>query len=77
VSAQPSGQRFLTQPLMIADGGGGGGGWQPPPTANYNCPGCGREFAALGSLMQHQDARPQCRAGGAPPSHLAIGYGGY
>ena len=81
VRSQNGGANFLTnggqqQLIGYHDNNNNGSNWQPPPTANYTCPGCRREFNALGSLMQHQAARQQCRAGGGPPNHLAITQGG-
>mmetsp|Transcript_22829 Transcript_22829/g.27597 ORF Transcript_22829/g.27597 Transcript_22829/m.27597 type:complete len:213 (-) Transcript_22829:135-773(-) len=50
---------FTHPQLLLENGGQGGGGWQAYGD-NYHCQGCGRNFHALRSLMQHQEARPQC-----------------
>lgn len=62
-SAQETTRQFLTQPLMLTYDDGPTGGFQAE-AENYKCPACTRTFNALGSLMQHQQARPQCRQGG-------------
>ena len=58
------------QQMLEYGSSGGGTGWQASG-ANYRCQGCHREFHSLGSLMQHQDARPQCKLGS---STLALGW---
>ena len=45
--------------------------YQPDGT-NFKCPGCHREFRLLSALLNHQQAKPQCRG-----SHAALGFGGY
>jgi hypothetical protein len=41
--------------------------------ANYRCQGCRKEFKLLNSLMQHQEARAQCRAYASQSSQLRLG----
>ena len=40
---------------------------------NYRCPACQRSFRMLSALLNHLQAKPECRAGG----HAQIGFGGY
>jgi|AntAceMinimDraft_1070359.scaffolds.fasta_scaffold182542_1 hypothetical protein len=59
---------------MLENGDAGGGGWQAGGS-NYNCAGCGKAFAQLNSLMQHQDAKQSCRD--AASDQGGFGGGGY
>ena len=35
-----------------------------PDGLNYRCPCCDRQTRTMQALMQHMNARPQCRSGG-------------
>ena len=37
---------------------------------NYSCPGCGKQFRSMSALLNHQQAKPQCRG----VTHLALGF---
>jgi hypothetical protein len=63
---------FLSRPLMIGNGGRMEGGFDEDGT-NYNCNCCGREFKAMGSLLQHCAARPQCHGGNGGLARLRVG----
>ena len=40
---------------------------------NYRCPSCSKSFKMLSAMLNHLQAKPECRAGG----HAQIGFGGY
>lgn len=65
VSASAAGRRNLTNAPMIGYGDYGNNGGYDEDGSNYVCTQCHREFHAMGSLLQHCDARPQCRGGGS------------
>lgn len=65
------GQDSLINPVSITDGGGSSGGYQENGM-NYQCSTCGKQFKALGSLMQHQSSRPQCASSGL--NNLQLGF---
>lgn len=65
--------QFLSNPRMLTYDGEPRGGWQSGDK-NYRCPSCSREFEALGSLMQHQENRAQCRSGASHARNLSLGY---
>lgn len=67
-----SGTGFVSRPLMIGNGGRMEGGYDED-SENYACKVCDRGFKAMGSLLQHCDARPQCWAGNSGLSRLRIG----
>ena len=67
------GANFLTQPLRITAGGESVGGYSEDGY-NYKCNACGKEFKKLGSMMQHQQSRPQCSPAGQIPSLRQIAY---
>mmetsp|Transcript_1519 Transcript_1519/g.4083 ORF Transcript_1519/g.4083 Transcript_1519/m.4083 type:complete len:213 (+) Transcript_1519:57-695(+) len=68
-TADPS---ICKAPLMIGYRGRMEGGYDEEGS-NYVCKGCHRDFKAMGSLLQHCDARPQCQRGNGGSSRLGLG----
>lgn len=66
VLSQPGGRNFLaSRPLMLDyNGQGSGDNYEYTGNQDYECAACHRRFSLLSSLMQHQQNRPQCLAGG-------------
>ena len=64
---------FMVPRLGCGDENEGSGGGYRADDANYRCQGCRKEFKLLNSLMQHQEARAQCRAFGSQSSQLRLG----
>lgn len=38
---------------------------------NYHCPGCSKGFKTMGAMLNHVQARPQCRQNSG---HLQLGF---
>ena len=56
-------------------GSGNTGGYDPNGKSNYICRGCNKKFGMLSSMIQHQNARPQCaHMASLTSSTLSIGY---
>jgi len=65
VAGQQGGSNFLTgQRLLQLSGTGDATSGYVAGGENYICPGCGKTFAQLSSMMQHTQNRPQCMARG-------------
>jgi len=61
-----SGLRFTTAQKMLTFNDDGEQDYRQGYDAhgdNYACPGCGKAFRALHSMLSHIQARPQCQGG--------------
>ena len=70
------GANFVANAPQIEYGGSGNtGGYDPNGKSNYICRGCNKKFGMLSSMIQHQNARPQCaHMASLTSSTLSIGY---
>ena len=69
------GERFLARPAQLTWNGDVAEGGYSASGQNYKCPGCGKLFSLLSSLLEHQQNRRECLLGGSSQANVRLQIG--